>query len=389
MLSNDKQFKNITITLIFEGSALNRDEKIGGNILSIKKLKQGNKIVSFIGKPAIRHYLFETLYKSYNWKQSSVTGQGEVVQFDIKEDDIISSPELDAFGYMYTIGNQASITRKAPVGITKAIGLDPYEGDMAFYANHDLVLRGIKEGLTLKPNPYSKEEHFSFYKVSFTIDVDILGRDEWIVDDVKKENNKLIMIIKQKNQNKEEEGEEKEEKSKEITIERKIMEEVETTKDYEKYKVNNGEGYITYVKCKKQEKDKKEKDKYKVIFEISEEEKKKRISQILNAIKNGLYAQSSNELNTIIPLFLIAGYVKVPSPVFHPYIDLKQIYDKSYEVIGIEDALRNGWIDGKVFIMDSERVRVDKDKIKGIKKEEKKIEIEENWENFLPEKKDG
>lgn len=176
--------KHITLTMIFEASALNRDEKIGGNILSIKKLQRGNKTVSFIGKPAIRHYLFTTLHKAFGWKPAQVTGQGKVVQFDITKDDIISSPELDAFGYMYTIGEQTSITRKSPVGITKAIGLDPYNGDMAFYANHDLVNRGINQGLNVTPNPYNKEEHMSFYKVSFTIDTEILGKDEWIVEDV-------------------------------------------------------------------------------------------------------------------------------------------------------------------------------------------------------------
>ncbi|MGB4644382.1 MAG: hypothetical protein WBH76_00615, partial [Dictyoglomaceae bacterium] len=121
-------------------------------------------------------------------------------------------------------------------------------------------------------------------------------------------------------------------------------------------------------------------NKFKVIFELREEEKNDRVKQILNAIKNGLYAQSSNELNTIIPLFLIAGYVKVPSPVFHPYIELSQIDEKTYKVIGISDALNNGWIDGKVFLMDSERIKVEKEGL-----EEKLVK---NWDEFLP-KLDG
>jgi len=59
--TNNHNIKNITLTMIFDGSALNRDEKIGGNILSIKKMNVNGEIRSFIGKPAIRHYLFKSL----------------------------------------------------------------------------------------------------------------------------------------------------------------------------------------------------------------------------------------------------------------------------------------------------------------------------------------
>jgi len=60
--------KHITVTVIWDGHALNRDEKIGGNILSIKKINRSGRTYSFIGKPAIRHYLWETLRKAEGWK---------------------------------------------------------------------------------------------------------------------------------------------------------------------------------------------------------------------------------------------------------------------------------------------------------------------------------
>jgi|UniRef100_A0A7V4E1D6 CRISPR-associated protein Cst2 len=359
--------KHITITIIFEGSALNRDEKIGGNVLSIKKLKRGTKTVSFIGKPAIRHYLFETLvklsekgYTQSNWKDGIASviekgsGDKKTLQFNLQEFDILNSPELDAFGYMYTIEEQSSITRKSPVGITKAIGLDPYEGDMAFYANHDLVQRAIKQGLSAKPNPYNKEEHISFYKVSFTIDVDILGKDEWILDSAPQFNqNELILTLSDNA--------------------RKTIRNVYQSQNQNDYEVKKNGNVIGYIK-----KEQVDNNKWKVIFKLSEGEKKKRILDILTAIKNGLCAQSSNEANTIIPLFLIAAGVKVPVPVFHPYIEIIQIDGKFYQVIGIDNALKNSWIEkdesGKeiVFIMDSERVRA-----------ENKEPFKVNWEEFL------
>jgi len=352
--------KNITITIIFEGSALNRDEKVG-NILSIKKLQVGGKTRSFIGKTAIRHYLFSSLYKAYKefgWKPTEVlvSGRGEqkVVQFDITKDDILTSPELDAFGYMYTIGDQMSITRKAPVGITKAISLTEWNGDMAFYCNHDLVDRAINQGLDASPNPYNKEEHQSLYKLSFTIDAERFGKDEWVLDEKPDfKNNKLVLTLP-------------DDKQKEIS-------DVSQDKKEHKYILQN----LGTIKCENI-KD----NKYKVIFELNEEKKKERIKQILTVIKNGFYAQSSGEANTIVPLFMIAAPVKIPSPIFHPHIDIEEIEKgKSYKVIGISDCLKNSWLekDGegkvKVFIMESEKVKLGEE-LKDIMKE---------WDDFLKE----
>jgi len=458
-----KNIKNITLTIIFEGSALNRDEKVGGNILSIKKLQKDGKTVSFIGKTAIRHYLFSTLNKAFGWKEAKVTSQGEVVQFDITQDDILTSPELDAFGYMYTIGKQMSITRKASVGITKAISLTEWNGDMAFYCNHDLVNRALKQGEDATPNPFNKEEHLSLYKLSFTIDVERLGRDEWIVEGFSyaQTDKKLILtlqtpkyaILKGVKKEEDEEGnivykiEEKEiyidgrnvriakdlmgstskkkkeersalkfkdnylasetesggKKSKKPNIEvkefeeeekfyifsvskepvydeekgelkievglKKKIENVEKGQEENEYKVKikkkDGEEFEATIKIEKAG------GRYKVIFEISEEEKKKRIEELLTVIKNGFYAQSSGEANTIIPLFIIGAPVKIPSPIFHPHIKLEEMEKK------IADCLKNSWLsdEGKVFIMESERIKV-----------EKELEnITKDWDEFLKE----
>ncbi|MBE0069224.1 type I-B CRISPR-associated protein Cas7/Cst2/DevR [Thermoanaerobacterium thermosaccharolyticum] len=189
--------KAITITEIFEASALNRDEKIGGNIPSIKKFKRdGNITFSFLSKVAMRHYLFNTLYRLYNseWQESPVI-PGDVIQFDLTNANILNNAELDAFGYMFTIGGQSSITRKGCIGITKAISLEPWEGDMQFNANHDLVNRTNGDA---NPNPVNKEEHMSFYKVSFTIDIEKLGYDIWFINSYEYKDNSLTLLFTDK-----------------------------------------------------------------------------------------------------------------------------------------------------------------------------------------------
>jgi len=365
----NEAIKNVTITIIFDGSALNRDEVIAGNILSIKKLNVNGEIRSFIGKPALRHYLFQSLHRGFNWVPAKVTGEGQVVQFDLTKDDIISNAELDVFGYMFTLGKkETAITRKSPLGITKAISFFPYESDLAFYSNHDLVSRGKSEGMDVNPSPVNKEEQNSFYKVSFTLDSLILGQDIWIVDDRNYEDNTLHLIFL-KAQKEEKDVLERKIKCKKMSGE-EAREEIYSVEENGK---EIGKIYIKKINLKAPDR-----GPYKVKFELAKDQKKKRISEVLAAISSGLYAQSSGEANTIIPLFLIAGAVKIPSPVFHPYIDIRRD-NGQWRVIGIGDALNNYWIeksDGRpiVYIRDSERLQVEP---------AHKDAVEKSWETFL------
>ena len=336
--------KNITLTMIFEGSALNRDEKVGGNILSIKKMNVNGKIKSYIGKPALRHYLFETLNKVYGWGKTDVLlGQKNVIQFDLTHSDIIINPELDAFGYMFTVSEQGAFTRKSPIGITKAISIADYEQDLAFYGNHDLVARATYQGLKTSdnkypsPDPYNKEEHTTFYKLSFTIDEKILGNDSWIIDEQPIYENGVLRI--------------------KIGNIEKIINCKQDESDNRNYHIETLQENNT-ISLGQIRIEKINTNTYKISFHVEENIKLERTGQILESIKNGLYAQSSGEANTIVPLFMIASGVKIPSPIFHSYIDVRNEGGK-LKVIGINDCLENGWIDGEVYLKGSERIPVE------------------------------
>lgn len=314
---------HITVTMIFEASALNRDEKIAGNILSVKKLQKDGKTYSFISKNAIRHYLFKTLHYAYGWKPAKVRSNDDVIQFDITNDNIITNPELDVFGYMYTVSDENSFIRKAPLGITKAVSLQPYEGDIAFYANHDLVSRAVKQGINANPNPFNKEEHLSLYKVSFTIDTNVLGKDEWIVREVRLDNDGQKEIVS-------------------MEISNNIFSKIEIISKIseDEYEVGDDENS---GRLKKQTVG----NNCKVTLILNEKTKKKRIIEILSALRNGLYVQSSNELNTIVPLFIVGGFVRVPTPIFHPYLNVDIDFignTKKYLIRGLEDVITNSWL---------------------------------------------
>lgn len=298
--------KGITATIIFEASALNRDEKIGGNIPSIKKLTRflGNEAKTFsaLSKDSARNYLFESLQKlnPQRWRETSVfesgSGDNKVIQFDLKEENILKSAELDTFGYMFTIDEknqtiQSNITRKGCVTPTKVISLEPWNGDMQFNANVGLARRCHSD-----PNPVNKEEHYSYFKVSFTIEVDRLGIDEWFVEKVDFSNNNLSITLG-KNL---------------ISIIENVTQNAQNTQLYNYSNI----GTIEYKPSDK-----------KVIFKVSQDEKWERINDILKVIKNGLYYHSSGENYGIIPKFLIVAGLSMPVPLFHSFVELGSFED--------------------------------------------------------------
>lgn len=559
-----KSIPNITITMIFEGSALNRNEKLGTNFLSIKKFIVNGEERAYISKVALRHYLFSTLQKAFNWQEAKLTTSKEVIQLDAINENVLTSPEMDLFGYMFTGGR--TLTRKGTLGITKAIALHPYNADVGFYSNHDFVRRRKEAGNHAEPNLFSKEEFSGLFKATFTIDSEKLGKELLILDGYNVNSNKLTLelekpqsvtlqkvefdeenddgkiyiingkikakvsgnmmlaplqkgivqkkenqitlkgtpevvfrseIVEKKNDhieveiesynnkaqqyislktkgglsisikgkkgkdenffivtlgekecqiellsdkkigipkdllepldeggfrlkndmlktkdltieiNDEDEVEDEElgtvysialnkepdynEKAKTLTVEKGLTIPFEFDEDRDnttfdtsafsesKTFVKSEIGEVTINKLK-------DKQKYHAILSISDIEKKKRIVEILRALKNGLYAQSSGESNTIVPLFFMAGAVKIPSPVFHSFIDIEKSNGK-FKVVGVSDALRNSWLEESVYIQDCDRIIADVDKVSlNLEREADglgQIEPKINWKEFL------
>jgi len=309
MMMNRDKFKaaGITATVVFESSAVNRDEKIAESIQSIKKLVRQEGICSFMSRAFIRHHLFLALHGLYGWQPAPVIKDNTVLQFGFPDANIVNFPELDLFGFMKT--RPSTVTRKAPLGITKAISLEPWQGDMAFYANHDLVARAIKSGTNAHPNPFSKEEHYSLYKLTFTLDLCRFGQQEVVTDVTGSENEDWLKDLEKVSMD------DVREKVKRLNLE----------EGWEWYAIPSSQvnsssasrlksrpGYVG-VKSSKNEKGW-------LLFVVADDEYRKRLKQVLTVIADGFSLHSSTESYGTNPLFCVMAALKLPVPLFHSAI---------------------------------------------------------------------
>lgn len=342
--------KGITATVIFESSAVNRDDKLGGNITSIKKMTRPDGVYSYMSRAFIRHHLFSTLNQQFEWKLAPVAKSKEVIQFAFPEANIIGYPEMDFFGFMSTTSpdkpkasrgkkvaaeevtveetsvNEAgpglSLIRKAPLGITKAISLEPWQADMSFNANHDLVERALSQGkeedMPKGPNPFQKEEHHSLYRVTFTLDLCRTGFSEHYFKKLPQGVEEWI------NQN-------SQESSPDEMLENTITG-VAIDNDGTWRKIckggNKTKGFIGVYSNK-------------LVFIVEKIERMERIKNLLFVLKNGLSIHSSTESYGLVPKFLIMATLSLPVPVFHSSIEIK---NEMPEIGKLKYALSNDYV---------------------------------------------
>ena len=185
--------KYIVLDIVFYGNSLNYDQG-SGNYQELKKItKWDGKQHTLVSRYALRYSLLETAKKFYGWDLASgeklinagSSADSKVIQPSndlLLSGDILNYPEFDLFGYLITSTKPQNF-RTAPVKISHAVSMTPFNYDSLFNANVGLANRVRKYKGSLEPNPFTAEEHETFYQYSIVIDVDNVGELEVYLSD--------------------------------------------------------------------------------------------------------------------------------------------------------------------------------------------------------------
>ena len=170
----------ITLTILFEGQSLNFDEGYG-NLSILKKLHRGDgRTYTYSSRQSLRYSIFTQGVEQFGWIPSLVeaagSGTSKVIQL---VSDISDSQESDLFGYFrtnITISEKPNIectrTRVAPVKITPAISLEPYDSDTEMLTNKYQADKNMEH-----PNIANIENHRSLYRYTVCIDMHRIGSE--------------------------------------------------------------------------------------------------------------------------------------------------------------------------------------------------------------------
>ncbi len=223
----------LVMDVVFYGSSLNYDQG-SGNYQELKKITRWDgRQYTLMSRYALRYSLLETGRKLSLWEVAegeklhrAGSGDNTVIQPAtdlLLTGEILLYPEFDLFGYLITSTTPQNF-RSAPAKLSHAISMTPFNYDALFNANLGMANRMRKVYGEMKPNPFTAEEHETFYLYSLVVDLDevgtvdvfvtlgsevALGRDEegnevkMKIEDVVVKDGKARFILKKKKETRE------------------------------------------------------------------------------------------------------------------------------------------------------------------------------------------
>lgn len=179
--------KYVVLDIVFRGNSLNYDQG-SGNYQELKKItKWDGRQYTLVSRYALRYSLLETAQKTNLFKLTGAEnlieagkGENKVIQPATEfllTGDILQYPEFDLFGYLITDTSPQNF-RTAPVKISHAVSMTPFMYDAHFNANIGLANRMRKGHGEMKPNPFTMEEHETYYQYTVVGDIENIGEIE-------------------------------------------------------------------------------------------------------------------------------------------------------------------------------------------------------------------
>jgi len=177
----------LIMDVVFYGSSLNYDQG-SGNYQELKKITHWDgRQYTLVSRYALRYSLLETGRKLGLWdvaegEKLHRAGSGDNTVIQPATDllltgEILLYPEFDLFGYLITSTTPQNF-RSAPAKLNHAVSMTPFNYDALFNANLGMANRMRKAYGEMSPNPFTSEEHETFYLYSLAMDVDEVGKVE-------------------------------------------------------------------------------------------------------------------------------------------------------------------------------------------------------------------
>lgn len=179
------------VVLTHEGTFSNNRGENEGNTNTLQKVIRNGDLFSTVSAEAIRYALRD------GWQHSGETLNRRTLDHRaVRYRDRDFSPECwpthlddDVLGFMHA--SEDTISRRAPLEVTRAISVTPWAGEMM----HNFASPGSNPAVTADdPIPYSVEVHHTRYQFGFALTPDSLGRERDGQDSVHNQQEKIRRV---------------------------------------------------------------------------------------------------------------------------------------------------------------------------------------------------